>query len=713
MCANLAAHEPTLGSPDYTKLNRGYDSAWEMLRDLLAILDLRIYLYYKYHNWVGPDNELRNMLGVVVTRDEFMHNMSKAALVSLIEHLTDEERRQLGYNALYIKKRLSLTEHNSFPLLRIIDSFELTEYQRDCLILAYSVYADKKYEKLYEYLQDDITQKYPTTALASRLFAPSDKDTVKFETDFYSHSSFNSLFVSDKLSEGKLVPQNEVIEYLSHGSVGAIGIQLFSPEDELPELTVRRDIYDELLSICASGKRITVSLSGNEGSGRRFLIKNTLAKLSLHGLFCDLGVASTDEEAITKAVMLSRLNRALLCVYIPPELSDDTDNKLSAAFELLERSQPWGNIVFIVSEKNLHCSLGRVRYEYSLEPLETADRVTLFNQYMSGFVNQLDIDELGSKFHFTPRQIRDAGNQLAGFAEIGEVDSRLINKCCYMQVVHKLDSLASRIHPKYTWDDVVLPEQQKRLMNEACLHIKYSHRVYDTWGFSSKINYGKGLSLLFAGPPGTGKTMCAQAIANQLSMELYKIQISQVVSKYIGETEKNLQAVFAEAKNSNAILFFDECDALFSKRGEVKDSHDRGANIEVAYLLQQIEEYDGVCILATNLINNIDAAFMRRITYVIHFPFPDEEMRLMIYQHTLPEGVKVSEDVNLRFMAQKFQLTGGHIKNIVLNAAFMAAGEDGEIKMRQLLAAGVNELRKNEIVIVREDFAEYADLIDG
>ena len=451
----MSAHEPTLGSPDYTKLNRGYDSAWEMLRDLLAILDLRIYLYYKYHNWVGPDNELRNMLGVVVTRDEFMHNMSKAALVSLIEHLTDEERRQLGYNALYIKKRLSLTEHNSFPLLRIIDSFELTEYQRDCLILAYSVYADKKYEKLYEYLQDDITQKYPTTALASRLFAPSDKDTVKFETDFYSHSSFNSLFVSDKLSEGKLVLQNEVIEYLSHGSVGAIGIQLFSPEDELPELTVRRDIYDELLSICASGKRITVSLSGNEGSGRRFLIKNTLAKLSLHGLFCDLGVAGTDEEAITKAVMLSRLNRALLCVYIPPELSDDTDNKLSAAFELLERSQPWGNIVFIVSEKNLHCSLGRVRYEYSLEPLETADRVTLFNQYMSGFVNQLDIDELGSKFHFTPRQIRDAGNQLAGFAEIGEVDSRLINKCCYMQVVHKLDSLASRIHPKYTWDDVV------------------------------------------------------------------------------------------------------------------------------------------------------------------------------------------------------------------------------------------------------------------
>ena len=206
--------------------------------------------------------------------------------------------------------------------------------------------------------------------------------------------------------------------------------------------------------------------------------------------------------------------------------------------------------------------------------------------------------------------------------------------------------------------------------------------------------------------------MCAQVIARQLNMEMYKVNISQIVSKYIGETEKNLQAVFAEARDSNCILFFDECDALFGKRGEVKDSHDRNANVEVAYLLQQIEEYDGVCILATNLVGNIDAAFMRRITYVVHFPFPDAAMREEIYRRTIPAAVPLSDDIDWKFLAEKFELSGGHIKNIVLVAAFMAAGQGTPVGMRHLLRAAVGELKKNEIVVVREELREYADLLD-
>ena len=176
----------------------------------------------------------------------------------------------------------------------------------------------------------------------------------------------------------------------------------------------------------------------------------------------------------------------------------------------------------------------------------------------------------------------------------------------------------------------MLPESQKRLMQQACNHVRYQHQVYQEWGFVKKLGYGKGLSIRVAGAPGTGKTMCAQVIARELNMEIYKINISQIVSKYIGETEKNLQAVFTEARNSNCILFFDECDAIFGKRSDVKDAHDRNANVEVAYLLQQIEDYDGVCVLATNLVQNIDAAFVRRITYVVHFPFPEPPQRLSL-----------------------------------------------------------------------------------
>jgi len=216
---------------------------------------------------------------------------------------------------------------------------------------------------------------------------------------------------------------------------------------------------------------------------------------------------------------------------------------------------------------------------------------------------------------------------------------------------------------------------------------------------------------MFAGPPGTGKTMAAQVIANQLHMQLYQIQLSQVVSTYIGETEKNLRALFQEAKASGSILFFDECDALFGKRGEVKDSNDRYANIEVAYLLQQVEAHEGVSILATNLLQNIDTAFLRRISFVAHFPFPDQTMRKQLFQKLLPAGVPVARDIDFDFLAETFSVSGGSIKNIVLHAAFEAAAENRPLNMVHLLRAGVTEFRKNDIIILREDMREYADLV--
>jgi SpoVK/Ycf46/Vps4 family AAA+-type ATPase len=194
-------------------------------------------------------------------------------------------------------------------------------------------------------------------------------------------------------------------------------------------------------------------------------------------------------------------------------------------------------------------------------------------------------------------------------------------------------------------------------------------------------------------------------------MEIYRINISRVVSKYIGETEKNLAAVFAEAKDSSCILFFDECDAIFGKRSEVKDAHDRNANVEVAYLLQQIEDHDGVTLLASNLTQNIDAAFMRRITYAVRFPFPDAAARREIYARMLPDAVPKNPDIDLDYMAEKFSLSGGHIKNIVLSAAFLAADEGGDLNMRRLLISAIREMRKNDIVVVREDYREYADLV--
>ena len=218
--------------------------------------------------------------------------------------------------------------------------------------------------------------------------------------------------------------------------------------------------------------------------------------------------------------------------------------------------------------------------------------------------------------------------------------------------------------------------------------------MLNEWGFAKKLSYGLGITALFSGGSGTGKTMAAEVIANALGLDLYRIDLAQVVSKYIGETEKNLDKVFTAAANANAILFFDEADALFGKRSEVKDSHDRYANLEISYLLQKMEQYEGIAILATNLSENLDQAFTRRLAFSVHFPFPDESARLQLWARAWPQAVPASESVDRSLLARELKLSGGNIKNIALGAAFRAAGNGGTIDLAHMNQAVRRELQK-------------------
>ncbi|MBQ6886964.1 MAG: ATP-binding protein [Lachnospiraceae bacterium] len=222
----------------------------------------------------------------------------------------------------------------------------------------------------------------------------------------------------------------------------------------------------------------------------------------------------------------------------------------------------------------------------------------------------------------------------------------------------------------------------------------------------SKYTYGTGVSCLFAGPPGTGKTMAAQIMSTMLELPLYRVDLSQVVDKYIGETEKKLEAIFNLAEKSNTILFFDEADSIFGKRSEVSEAKDRYANTEVSYILQRIDEYDGIVILATNFKNNIDEAFMRRIRYVVEFVMPDAEMRYEIWKGCFPAEVPV-EDIDFQYLANRFELSGGNIKNIVLNAVFLAAAEDVPVNMMHILESLRMEKLKMGKVMIARDFGEY------
>ncbi len=267
-------------------------------------------------------------------------------------------------------------------------------------------------------------------------------------------------------------------------------------------------------------------------------------------------------------------------------------------------------------------------------------------------------------------------------------------QACRAQSHPRLGELAQQITPMASWDDLVLPEAQLQTLHEVAIHVRQRMTVYQTWGFAGKSARGLGISALFAGISGTGKTMAAEVLANELQLDLYRIDLSQVVSKYIGETEKNLRRVFDAADECGAILLFDEADALFGKRSEVKDSHDRYANVEVSYLLQRMESYRGLAILTTNLKDAIDSAFMRRIRFIVQFPFPDATQRGEIWRRIFPQQTP-TEGLDVERLA-RLTVAGGNIRNIAIYAAFLAADAGEPVRMTHLLRAVQSEYTKLE-----------------
>jgi hypothetical protein len=265
---------------------------------------------------------------------------------------------------------------------------------------------------------------------------------------------------------------------------------------------------------------------------------------------------------------------------------------------------------------------------------------------------------------------------------------------CREQSGRRTSGLVVRLEPRYGWADLVLPASRITLLRELCDQVRYRHVVYEGWGFERWAAHGGGVSALFTGPPGTGKTLAAEVVAADLGLDLHSVDLSQVTSKYIGETEKNLAAVFAEAQSGNSVLFFDEADALFGRRTEISDSHDRYANLEVSYLLQRMEEYRGVVLLATNLRQNLDEAFTRRIRFLVDFPFPDEAHRRRIWLSHLPAEAPVAPDVDVDLLARTYPMAGGSIKNVVLTAAFLAAAAGGTIRAEHLLLGTRREFDK-------------------
>ncbi|KUO71256.1 MAG: hypothetical protein APF81_03610 [Desulfosporosinus sp. BRH_c37] len=724
------------------RLDKPYEDQWELMNDFMSLLDTRIYYLYKYHMWVGPENNLQNMMGLAVSRAEFEMNLTRATDSVIGLNLKKEEIAEIEALNSYFSGRLLQTAlmHPELSMLKLMKMFSLDFFSENCLLLAFAVQMDKKYEKIFAFLQDDITKKIPTAETAIKLFAIPGEMTADY-FNYFTQSSILRKFLlnpddkSDLLINIPISLRERIVDYLigNDSRLENGFIKLFDQTDELHELVVDDFTAHCLVSILSSslnthkknGGTVLIFITGKRGSGRKFQVKQAVSRINGRCLFVNtkalLETSGSMEVKIQEIICEAVLSDACLCFADFNSLLEESNQG-----ELYEFSTSMASnavylpeSVFATSEKgwkDMNLPDSFIKVDIQIDPLDESSRLKLWEAFTRERKLEADVDlaELAAKFRFTPGQIRSAVIQATRLCEVNgslAIDTVTLHKCCYSQVVIRLDTLASQVRPAYTWNDLVLPATQIALLQEACTHVKFRHTVYQQWGFDKIVSYGKGLAMLFSGPPGTGKTMAAQVVANQLHMEMYKIQLSQVVSKYIGETEKNLRHIFEEAKNANCILFFDETDALFGKRSEVKDSHDRHANIETAYLLQQIEEYDGVIIMASNLLQNIDNAFMRRINFIISFPFPDAPTRKLLWEKMLGAGAPVAKDVNLDFMSEQFKIAGGNIKNIVIHSAFLAAAQKTSITMKHLLKSAVNEQRKESIIIVKEDLKEYSDLI--
>ncbi|MDX1530153.1 MAG: ATP-binding protein [Rhodothermales bacterium] len=304
------------------------------------------------------------------------------------------------------------------------------------------------------------------------------------------------------------------------------------------------------------------------------------------------------------------------------------------------------------------------------------------------------VDRLTAQFDLSAPAIRAAGLHALGSHAEGEAPEAVLWAASRAQARQALGGLARRIEPAATWDDLVLPEPQRRVLREIELHVRHRLRVHETWGFARRSGRGLGITALFAGPSGTGKTLAAEVLAHALRLDLYHIDLSGVVSKYIGETEKNLRRVFDAAEAGGAVLLFDEADALFGKRSEVKDSHDRYANLEVSYLLQRMEAYRGLAILTTNLKGALDEAFQRRLRFTVAFPFPDAAQRAAIWRRVFPPETP-TDGLDTDRLAQ-LNAPGGTIRTVALHAAFLAAEADAPVRMAHVRAAAQSVYAQQE-----------------
>ncbi|MBN1439691.1 MAG: ATP-binding protein [Anaerolineales bacterium] len=637
---------------------------------------------------------------------------------------------ELTLRAAEMRGRIDSTSNPQIPWRRVAGEFQLGPAEREALLIALAPEFDGKYETLYAYLNNDVARRWPTVDLVRRLSGgegPLTPDNVLFASGllqtFPSAAERSSWPAAGLRAAPVLAPylmEKPILDPLlaefcrvENPAAGWEGTEL--PPTMLAELRRAGGLF-------SSEAAPALVFIGRTGAERRRAAGAVCAEAGLSILWLDPSASSAWTRCGPVAALQARLHRCGIYIQNAESLFDREGNPLpeSAAFVRTVAASGRPLILGIPPGLDWHDLLRdrpALPFFFPAPSYEGRLRQWRGQLHNRGFTPpDSELADLAGRFMLSPSQIAQAAalaaarHLLRGGGDEGPSLETLL-EAARETSGRKLGRLAIKLEPAHDWNDLVLPAATLARVREVSDAIRNYSVVFEEWDFRRRIITGRGLKALFSGASGTGKTMTAAIIARELGLDIYRIDLSGIVSKYIGETEKNLDRIFQSAESGNAILFFDEADALFGRRSEVKDSHDRYANIEISYLLQKIEEYGGVVILASNMSHNIDGAFARRMNYVVEFPMPDEARRERLWRGMFPQRAPLGADVDFAFLARQFQLAGGEIRNVSLEAAFLAARDGRVIRMRHLVRAMARETLKQGKLPTAAEFKQHYALV--
>ncbi len=662
----------------------------------------------------------------------------------LLDPLEIEVFAEAETQAMEQTRHLVETARQQGQLLRLehlANVFNLDRFERDALLICLAPSLDIRYEQLYGYLQDNLNRRRPTVNLVLNLLCEPGPERLLKLPYFVEDAPLHRYHLIQSTPEPRTQDPSPLAQVLTPDpTLLAWLLGDYRPRPELnrhirlawPQITetdrlLARETLPQLRQTI--NEQAILALYGPDRLRQEAAARLLAAETDQPLLIIDLA-AMTNEDLSPLQVLRLAIRDARLTQAVPILFGWDSsltsEGTIPTAL-LTELCRHPGLVIVAGQRRWQPVGLNRSRPLHRLEfpvpdfpqrqaiwthfmgmpppksPLEggTGDDLVIVkaSPLEGGRLEggpSLDIPALSGQFALTTGKIRDviASARDAASERGSEMQNEDLFAAARSHSNPRLAELARQIEPRFGWADIILPADQLTMLGEVVATVRERPKVLDEWGVGQKLASSAGVTVLFAGPPGTGKTMAAEVIAAELGLDLYKIDLSNVVSKYIGETEKNLEKIFNEAQSSNAILFFDEADAIFGKRSEVKDAHDRYANIEVSYLLQRMEDYDGITILATNLRANLDEAFTRRLHFAIDFPFPEAEDRLRIYQALFPPEVPRVTELDFDHLARRFELAGGNIRNVIVSAAYLAAADGGRVTMEHLLHGTRRELQK-------------------